>query len=178
MVFWEYRLVLLCVFSWLVVFCVIPLCCFFFFFFSRRRRHTRCALGTGVQTCALPIYGIVCLVVVVRGDIEQGAEMTTTTIGVPAKDDIHAIDRDSLHTLPLRIVPLRLAALGRARLIKTSRLESEIALFPAAGVCLIAIQALRAFIQPDPEDIEADLYVLLRLGDLHTLDVFSLRDSL
>src|SRR3546814_5135328 len=28
---------------------------FFCFFFSRRRRHTRCALVTGVQTCALPI---------------------------------------------------------------------------------------------------------------------------
>src|SRR3546814_1781997 len=27
-----------------------------FFFFSRRRRHTRCALVTGVQTCALPIF--------------------------------------------------------------------------------------------------------------------------
>src|SRR3546814_10840537 len=32
-------------------------CCVmeFFFFFSSRRRHTRCALVTGVQTCALPI---------------------------------------------------------------------------------------------------------------------------
>src|SRR3546814_6820417 len=30
-------------------------CVFFFFFFSSRRRHTRCALVTGVQTCALPI---------------------------------------------------------------------------------------------------------------------------
>src|SRR3546814_10655316 len=28
---------------------------FYFFFFSSRRRHTRCALVTGVQTCALPI---------------------------------------------------------------------------------------------------------------------------
>src|SRR3546814_6475448 len=28
-----------------------------FFFFSSRRRHTRCALVTGVQTCALPISG-------------------------------------------------------------------------------------------------------------------------
>src|SRR3546814_7995896 len=28
------------------------------FFFSSRRRHTRCALVTGVQTCALPIFGI------------------------------------------------------------------------------------------------------------------------
>src|SRR3546814_9876295 len=30
-------------------------CYIFGFFFSSRRRHTRCALVTGVQTCALPI---------------------------------------------------------------------------------------------------------------------------
>src|SRR3546814_3273071 len=41
------------------------LCClcvvmFVFFFFSSRRRHTRCALVTGVQTCALPICWIRC----------------------------------------------------------------------------------------------------------------------
>src|SRR3546814_3736221 len=30
--------------------------CYLFFFFSSRRRHTRCALVTGVQTCALPIF--------------------------------------------------------------------------------------------------------------------------
>src|SRR3546814_501249 len=28
-----------------------------YFFFASRRRHTSCALVTGVQTCALPIYG-------------------------------------------------------------------------------------------------------------------------
>src|SRR3546814_10907854 len=28
------------------------------FFFSSRRRHTRCALVTGVQTCALPIWPV------------------------------------------------------------------------------------------------------------------------
>src|SRR3546814_12912568 len=35
-----------------------------FFFFSSRRRHTRCALVTGVQTCALPIslIGLILLV--------------------------------------------------------------------------------------------------------------------
>src|SRR3546814_3498539 len=37
----------------------------FFFFFSSRRRHTRCALVTGVQTCALPIF-----LNVVNGDKE------------------------------------------------------------------------------------------------------------
>src|SRR3546814_2706352 len=42
-----------------------------FFFFSSRRRHTRCALVTGVQTCALPI----CFVF------------------IPRAHDVHAIDK-------------------------------------------------------------------------------------
>src|SRR3546814_6720403 len=37
----------------LVFMCFRSMC---LFFFSSRRRHTRCALVTGVQTCALPIY--------------------------------------------------------------------------------------------------------------------------
>src|SRR3546814_2015602 len=40
-----------------------PYLCMFSFFFSSRRRHTRCALVTGVQTCALPIF-------IERGDID------------------------------------------------------------------------------------------------------------
>src|SRR3546814_19133103 len=35
--------------------CAYTLCLFCLFCFSSRRRHTRCALVTGVQTCALPI---------------------------------------------------------------------------------------------------------------------------
>src|SRR3546814_17139031 len=35
--------------------CFVIYLCFSVFFFSSRRRHTRCALVTGVQTCALPI---------------------------------------------------------------------------------------------------------------------------
>src|SRR3546814_8436715 len=40
-------------FSFCVVVCFVSV----YFFFSSRRRHTRCALVTGVQTCALPISG-------------------------------------------------------------------------------------------------------------------------
>src|SRR3546814_4537178 len=36
--------------------CSYEFCFLFLFFFSSRRRHTRCALVTGVQTCALPIF--------------------------------------------------------------------------------------------------------------------------
>src|SRR3546814_4042075 len=38
---------------------VVLYCVCILFFFSSRRRHTRCALVTGVQTCALPISLIV-----------------------------------------------------------------------------------------------------------------------
>src|SRR3546814_4059483 len=45
------------------------------FFFSSRRRHTRCALVTGVQTCALPI----CRRILVR----TGKGMKTQAAGLP-----------------------------------------------------------------------------------------------
>src|SRR3546814_3878830 len=60
-----------CVFRFFRIFCLIlSSCCVFgliFFFFSSRRRHTRCALVTGVQTCALPILSRERLVVFSRG---------------------------------------------------------------------------------------------------------------
>src|SRR3546814_15449799 len=49
------------------MFVVCSCCCVLFFFFSSRRRHTRCALVTGVQTCALPI----CLPKVIGGQFNM-----------------------------------------------------------------------------------------------------------
>src|SRR3546814_19851140 len=42
----------------IVYFVVFVVRCVSDFFFSSRRRHTRCALVTGVQTCALPIFEV------------------------------------------------------------------------------------------------------------------------
>src|SRR3546814_6436193 len=52
--------VLVCSGFYYVVLClyIAVFLCVLCFFFSSRRRHTRCALVTGVQTCALPIYPI------------------------------------------------------------------------------------------------------------------------
>src|SRR3546814_19355958 len=45
------------VLSLIITRCLLSFCILFvLFFFSSRRRHTRCALVTGVQTCALPIW--------------------------------------------------------------------------------------------------------------------------
>src|SRR3546814_9147982 len=44
---------------WFILFYILYYYYCFFFFFSSRRRHTRCALVTGVQTCALPIFLLV-----------------------------------------------------------------------------------------------------------------------
>src|SRR3546814_16034653 len=41
------------------------------FFFSSRRRHTRCALVTGVQTCALPISPFDGVEIVANGQIQR-----------------------------------------------------------------------------------------------------------
>src|SRR3546814_5272873 len=44
---------------------VFLVCDVFCLFFSSRRRHTRCALVTGVQTCALPIFGEATIVAII-----------------------------------------------------------------------------------------------------------------
>src|SRR3546814_6982468 len=50
--------------------------CVIMFFFSSRRRHTRCALVTGVQTCALPIF----LLMLTR---DERAEAGRLVVGMP-----------------------------------------------------------------------------------------------
>src|SRR3546814_19122792 len=56
------------------------------FFFSSRRRHTRCALVTGVQTCALPIYPLVARLnadtrqIYIRARISDAARQDLSTI--------------------------------------------------------------------------------------------------
>src|SRR3546814_4183828 len=41
------------------------------FFFSSRRRHTRCALVTGVQTCALPIFPMMAIATLLDAPVED-----------------------------------------------------------------------------------------------------------
>src|SRR3546814_3856338 len=89
----------------LLVALVLMLWCFLWFvsyvygdvvvvFFSSRRRHTRCALVTGVQTCALPI----CFsIVIVRPSprIRHGEVRAAAIIGVTRRATARQIGRAS-----------------------------------------------------------------------------------
>src|SRR3546814_9053883 len=61
---------------------------FWFFFFSSRRRHTRCALVTGVQTCALPICMDIRLVGTPCGEQDQGHQRGQHPTGNRHRTDI------------------------------------------------------------------------------------------
>src|SRR3546814_7292303 len=69
---------------------------FVYFFFSSRRRHTRCALVTGVQTCALPIFTVLAVPVWrTRGKLSHAL----VAIGIRS-----TLKRPALKTLPDALV--------------------------------------------------------------------------
>src|SRR3546814_6601557 len=58
------------------------------FFFSSRRRHTRCALVTGVQTCALPISA---LRIVIIDETKARAAVIEAGLREAGLSDIHVL---------------------------------------------------------------------------------------
>src|SRR3546814_5210912 len=70
------------------------------FFFSSRRRHTRCALVTGVQTCALPIY---ILLRSVRRFSPSTNSVTSATIPVNQANPLYSSGRKV--SCPQKFVP-------------------------------------------------------------------------
>jgi len=83
---------------------------------------------------------------------------------------------DSLHILPLAILPLATPALKRARLVKNTRLEGVVELFndEDTGAGQIPPDALDTVIQVDDAG-RADIRTVTALGLLGSYDVYSLR---
>ena len=86
---------------------------------------------------------------------------------------------DSLHTLPLSIIPLKTPGLRKSSMIKNARLESVIELFRdgSSGSGQIEPRDVTDFYQ-DTEDLRDDMGMLTELGKLQSFDVFSLRVEL
>src|SRR3546814_1024326 len=80
-------------------------CWVFFFFFSSRRRHTRCALVTGVQTCALPIWrrGSMASIVIrnIDDDLKARLRRRAAGHGRSMEDELREILRSTLAAEPL-----------------------------------------------------------------------------
>ena len=89
-------------------------------------------------------------------------------------------DRDSLHILPLYILPLETAALKRARLIKNVRLKGVVELFQDehAGSGQIAVEDLTAEFGWPEDTPHPDLVMLRKLARASSYDVYSLRLTL
>jgi hypothetical protein len=88
-------------------------------------------------------------------------------------------EKDSLHILPLGILPLRTVGLRQARMIKNSRLEGVIELYrnKTTGSGQILTEDLPKVFQIDPHN-SGDLDILHAVSRLPSYDVYSLRIEL
>ena len=86
-------------------------------------------------------------------------------------------DRDSLHTLPLSIVPIRLPALRRARLVKTVRLDAAVEMFQneGTGAGLLDIAEIEKQFNLPFSPKHPDVLLLGKLAQMPSFDVYSLR---
>src|SRR3546814_16126454 len=111
--------------------------CVFDFLFSSRRRHTRCALVTGVQTCALPICPSGTLY-----DLEVVRQTRHTQIDLPVdapiQDVFRQLTNDQTRT---EIIAAGIRASfeqGRKVLVLTQRIGHLEAITAALGILVPA----------------------------------------
>ncbi len=95
-------------------------------------------------------------------------------------DLVDAGDRDSMHTLPLAIVPVAHPALKRARLVKNSRLASVIEVFRdrESGSGQIDIEKIPGEFGWPASPPHPDFILMRKLELMPSYDVYSLRVSL
>lgn len=95
-------------------------------------------------------------------------------------DQQRAVDRDSLHILPLGDLPMETPGLASARLIKNSRLQGVIEVFSDtyAGSGQLNVESLPAEFGWNPDNPPKEYAMLRRLWRLPSYDVYSLRVSL
>ncbi len=100
---------------------------------------------------------------------------------VPSGSDIPLVETelDSLHILPLSIIPLRTGGMRKARLIKNARLEGVIEVFsgPGIGSGQISPSSLHDVFQRK-ECNSQDFMIVEKLGALASYDTYSLRIQL
>jgi hypothetical protein len=86
---------------------------------------------------------------------------------------------DAIDQLPLSIIPLKTNSLKSAKLVKNSRMETMIELFhdPVAGALMIEPSRLSDTFG-NKDDVVSDQNILIKLGELSSYDVYTLRGAL
>lgn len=95
----------------------------------------------------------------------------------PDSDELSDEDRNSLHTLPICILPVTTPVFRRARIVKNSRLELVIEFFSAAGCGRgqMDITGINKFLGLEPGAQHPDAKLLQTVASLPSFDVYSLR---
>lgn len=93
---------------------------------------------------------------------------------------ISDVDRDSLHILPLTILPIETQGLRRARLIKNGRLDSMVEMFEdeGTGSGQVPVPSLADEFGWPEDPPHPDLHLMRKLAQLPSYDVYSLRISM
>lgn len=93
---------------------------------------------------------------------------------------ISDLDRDSLHILPLSILPIETPGLNHARLIKNTHLDSMVEMFQdeGTGSGQVAVEHLSEQFGWKEGPPHPDLLLMKKLAELPSYDVYSLRISL
>lgn len=101
------------------------------------------------------------------------AQLAPSTEGEELSDQ----DRDSLHTLPISILPVETQIFRRARMVKNSRLDSVIEFFSGVGCGRgqLDVRGVAKFLQLEQVPPHPDVKLLQTVSGLPSFDVYSLR---
>jgi hypothetical protein len=91
--------------------------------------------------------------------------------------ELSDLDRDSLHTLPISILPVETQIFRRARMVKNSRLESVIEFFSGVGCGRgqLDVRGVAKFLALEQVPPHPDVKLLQTVSGLPSFDVYSLR---
>ncbi len=92
---------------------------------------------------------------------------------------MHDGDRDSLHTLPLALLPLNMPSLLRAKMLKDNHMRTMVEMFTSGSGASgrMEVEALETVFD-DTDEFKEDLAILEPMEKLHSFDVYSLRFEL